>query len=164
MPLTKEEVCRLLDEKGIRYSSMEHEAVYTMDAMEAAGILSRGTVCKNLFLRDARGKNHYLVTVPGHRRTDLKALAARIGSTKLSFASEERLMKYLGLHQGSVSPLGILNDQDRAVTVVFDEALRGVPDIGIHPNDNTMTLWMAFSDLEQLIRDHGNPVLIIPFE
>lgn len=64
----------------------------------------KGSVCKNLFLRDAKGRQHFLVVLPGDRQADLGALAAALGSSKLSFASEERLMKHLGLTKGSVTP------------------------------------------------------------
>ena len=106
----KQEVYGLLREKDISFEKLEHEAVYTMEDMDKAGITAKGTVCKNLFLRDAKGKNHFLVTVPGEKRVDLKTLAEKIGSTKLSFASADRLSKYLGVEQGCVSPLGVLND------------------------------------------------------
>ena len=78
--LGKDEIYSLLNEKGISYDKMEHEAVYTIDDMDRLGITKRGLVCKNLFLRDAKGKNHFLVTVPENKRVDLKALAAQIGS------------------------------------------------------------------------------------
>ncbi len=160
----KELVYSTLDAKGISYAVMEHEAVYTMEDMDRVGITARGIVCKNLFLRDAKGREHYLVTVPEGKRVDLRALAEKIGSTKLSFASAERLEKYLGVTEGSVSPLGILNDESKSVIVVFDKELRGKSEVGIHPNDNTATVWLAFSDLLKLIDAHGNEVLYADFE
>lgn len=163
MTYGKQQVCDLLTEKGILFEKMEHEAVFTMEDMDRVGITGKGTVCKNLFLRDAKGKNHYLVTVPEETRVDLKALAEQIGSTKLSFASAERLAKYLGVEQGCVSPLGILNDESRSVVVVFDEALQGNTAVGIHPNDNAASLWLAFDDLRTLVQDHGNQVVMAHF-
>lgn len=159
----KQEIYSLLEAEGIAFEILEHEAVYTMEDMDSAGITGRGTVCKNLFLRDAKGKNHYLVTVPEKKRVDLKALAAQIGSSKFSFASAERLQKYLKVEQGCVSPLGVLNDESRSVTVVFDEDLCGNKAVGIHPNDNTATVWLAFDDLRRLIEKQGSAVLLARF-
>ena len=159
--LGKQEIYDLLTAKGVPYEKLEHIAVYTVEEMDAAGVGEKGLVCKNLFLRDAKGKNHYLVTVPENRRVDLKDLASRLGSTKLSFASEERLETYLGLQKGSVTPLGALNDDSRTVTVVFDAALEGKSAVGVHPNDNTATVWLNFSDLRLLIEEHGNPVVLV---
>ena len=72
--LGKEEIYHLLEEKGIAFEKLEHQAVYTMEDMDKAGITAKGTVCKNLFLRDAKGKKHFLVTVPEEKRVDLKIL------------------------------------------------------------------------------------------
>lgn len=159
----KQQIYNLLTEKGISFEKMEHEAVFTMEDMDRVGITGKGTVCKNLFLRDAKGKNHYLVTVPEEKRVDLKALAEQIGSTKLSFASAERLSKYLGVEQGCVSPLGVLNDESRSVMVVFDEMLQSNSAVGVHPNDNTASLWLTFEDLCMLVQDHGNQVVMAHF-
>ena len=76
--LYKEEIFALLDQKGIPYERMDHEAVFTMEAMDQAGITKKGCVCKNLFLRNANGKQHYLVTAPEHKRVDMKQLAQEI--------------------------------------------------------------------------------------
>lgn len=160
----KHEIYNLLDEKGIPFEKMEHEAVYTMEDMDKLGITQKGTSCKNLFLRDAKGKNHYLVTVPEEKRVDLKILASQVGSTRFSFASAERLMKYLGVEQGSVSPLGILNDESKNVTVVFDEDLQANDAVGVHPNDNTASIWLKFSDLRRIIEGHGNKIVFAKFE
>lgn len=159
----KQEIYALLEKKGIPFEKLEHEAVYTMEDMNRAGITGRGTVCKNLFLRDAKGKNHYLVTVPEEKKVDLKELATQIGSTKFSFASAERLQKYLGVEQGCVSPLGVLNDESRLVTVVFDADLQGNDAVGVHPNDNTATIWLSPNDLCRIIKEHGNEVVSARF-
>ena len=159
----KNEVYALLNDKGIPYEAVEHEAVFTMEEMERAGIDAHGCICKNLFLRDAKGRQHYLVTVPDERRVDLKWLSAALGSSKLSFASAERLDTYLKLPQGSVSPLGILNDESRSVIFAADATLASLPAIGVHPNDNTATVFLSFADLRRIIEAHGNSVVLIDF-
>ena len=69
-------------------------------------------------------------------------------------------MKYLGVEQGSVSPLGVMNNEDDTVVVVFDKSLSGKK-VGVHPNDNTTTLWLEFSDLKKVIEGVGNKVLMV---
>ena len=91
------------------------------------------------------------------KKVDLKDLQARIGSTPLRFASEERLEKHLGLTKGAVSPLGILNDEEKAVEMVIDNDLKAFDLLGVHPNDNTATLWITLADLEKVIADRGQP-------
>lgn len=160
----KQEIYALLESRGIAYEALEHEAVYMMEDMDRAGITTKGGVCKNLFLRDAKGKNHFLVTVPEGRRVDLKALSEKLGSTKLSFASAERLSTYLGVAQGCVSPFGVLNDESCSVTVIFDQSLQLSKAVGIHPNDNTASVWVDLGSLRRVIEEHGNPVKIVKFE
>lgn len=159
----KQEIYDFLTEKKVKFEKLEHDAVYTMEDMDNAGITEKGTVCKNLFLRDAKGKTHYLVTAPEEKNVDLRALSEKIGSTKLSFASAERLTKYLGVEQGCVSPLGVLNDESKSVIVIFDNDLQWNNEIGIHPNDNTATLWLSFKDLRKIIEGHGNSVMLVKF-
>ncbi len=156
-----QEIYSLLEEKGISHKIVEHEAVFTMEAMEQAGINQFGCICKNLFLRDAKGRQHFLVSVPDEQRVDLKALGEQLGTSKLSFASAERLEKYLGLTQGSVSPFGILNDESRSVIFVAAHAFESEGVIGIHPNDNTATVFLSFADVKALIEEHGNKVVMI---
>ena len=160
---TKQRIYDFLNEKGIKYDKLEHKVVYTMEEMDAAGITQKGTVCKNMFMRDYKGKNHFLLTVPEEKHVDLRALAEFIGSSKLSFGSAERLDKYLGLTQGSVSPLGLLNNEDKSVVMIFDRDLVGNKEIGVHPNDNSATIWLDFADLKKIIEEHGNEIIFAKF-
>ena len=154
-------VLEKLDELGIAYEMDVHEPVYTIEAMVALGLDKKGEIVKNLFLRDAKGKRHFLVVLPGSRQGDLKAIRDQLGSTALSFGSEDRLMRYLKLTKGSVSPLGILNDTEHAVEVVIDQALVGAARLGVHPNDNTATLWISYEGLRKVIDRCGNTVHLI---
>ena len=147
-----------LDEMGIAYEVERHEPVYTIEAMEELGLHKRGEVVKNLFLRDAKGKRHFLVVIPGGKQADLKKIRDQLGSTALSFGSEDRLERCLKLSKGAVSPLGVLNDAEHAVEVVFDKDLIGQKKLGVHPNDNTATVWISYDDLKKLVDHCGNKV------
>ena len=157
--MTPPELYAYLDGMGISYEVEEHAPVFTIDEMREMGI--KGSVCKNLFLRDAKGRQHFLVVLPGDRQADLGALAAALGSSKLSFASEERLMKHLGLTKGSVTPLAVIQDPDHTVQVLLDESLTGMDRLGVHPLVNTATLWISGADLLRFVRSCGNPVKIV---
>ena len=91
------------------------------------------------------------------KQADLRALGERLG-VKLSFASPERLAACMGLEKGSVTPFGVLNDQERKVEVLLDQDLRTRPLVAVHPNENTATVALAPEDLLQVLEDHGNPV------
>ena len=143
----KQRVYDALDKLKIKYEVVEHEPVHTMEDMDRLGLPEKGTLCKNLFLRDSKGKRHFLVTCEESKKVDLKALG------KLSFASEERLEKYLGLKQGSVSPFGLMNDEDHAVEFFIDKDLSKCKSLGIHPLENTATVFLSYKDLDKFLWD-----------
>lgn len=152
----RQKVYDKLNELGITYKVDEHPAAFTIEEVDKMGIFDKGVGCKNLFLRDGSGKRHFLVVVEGHKEVDLKKIRSQIVCSRLSFGSEERLNRCMKLTKGSVSPFGILNDDDRAVELVFDKALIGEKCVGFHPNLNTATVWLSFEDLIKVINDHGN--------
>ena len=156
----KEEVYKKLTESGVEYTVFEHIPVYTVDDMEKLSMPGIEFVTKNLFLRDDKGKNHYLIVLDKEKKADLKAIKDQIGSRPLSFASEDRLMKYLGLKKGAVTPLGVLNDAEAQVTVVFDRDLAGRGTVGVHPNDNTATVFVSYKDLLGIVKENGNQILL----
>lgn len=155
---TKDAVLNKLSEMGIDYAFMEHPPAYTIEEMDEMGITQRGYVCKNLFLRDAKGDRHFLVALDKDKKADLKSIQQQLGCTRLSFGSEERLYRCLKLTKGSVTLLGILNDPEAQVEVVLDSDLAGQGKIGVHPNENTATVWLSYDDLMKIIKQNGNAV------
>ena len=150
-------VLRTLTERNIPYQLWEHPAVYTIEEMDALDLPAPEAVVKNLFLRDAKGRRYFLVVLSKEKQADLRALGERLG-VKLSFTSPERLAACMGLEKGSVTPFGVLNDQERKVEVLLDQDLRTRPLVAVHPNENTATVALAPEDLLQVLEDHGNPV------
>lgn len=150
-----------LKELNIDYQLIEHEAAFTIDDMDNIDLEHEEYIIKNLFLRDSNGKRHFLVVVDKDKKTDLKNLRNEIGCSALSFASEERLLKYLDVKKGSVSPLGIINDSEKAVEVIIDKDLLNKELIGIHPNDNTASVFIKPNDLINIIETNGNKLYYI---
>lgn len=146
---------------GVHYQVVEHEPVYTIEEMERLDFPAGVEIAKNLFLRDGKGKRHFLVVLHKNKNADLRGLGEKLNAGKLSFASEQRLEKHLGLGKGAVSPFGALNDDDRAVEVVFDRDLAAHPLIGVHPNDNTATVILSCPDLLRVVEEHGNALLFV---
>lgn len=153
-----------LDARGIHYRVIYHSPVYTIEEMEQLELNQYGEIAKNLFLRNANGKVHFLVVLCHDKTVNLKELQKKLETSALSFASENRLQKYLNLTKGAVTPIGILNNHDQSVIVVFDNDLKEKDAIGIHPNDNTATVWMQFEDIVNLVTEHGNEVRFLDFE
>ena len=151
--------CAWLDEQGVPYQCVTHQAVFTIDEMKALRLDVHGTICKNLFLRDDKGRRHFLVVVSPDKVVDLKALGGKIGA-RLSFASEDRLVRFLNLTKGSVTPLGVLYDTSSAVEILIDRDLEGKR-VGVHPCENTATAFLSFADLLRILKQHGNQVSLI---
>lgn len=158
MTTQKEIVLDKLNQMGIDYREETHQAVYTLEDMVDIPLKSGEVIAKNLFIRDARGKNHFLLCLPGDKQVNLKEIRTIIGSSQLSFASEDRLQKYLGLEKGAVTPFGVINDKENNVKVYIDKGLKEATAVGFHPNDNTATLFLALDDVETFVKAHGNAV------
>jgi len=154
----EKKVLETLARLGISYARHEHPPVFTA---EEAAVHWRGVAgahCKNLFVRNQKGNRHYLIILPVDKKADLQSLARALGEDRFSFASPERLDRFLGLEPGSVSPFGLINDGKKAVVVVLDEDLRAAEALNFHPNVNTATLGLSADDFRRFLAWCGNPV------
>ncbi len=155
----KQEIYDYLKEKGIRHEITEHAAVFNMEELDAVELPYPDCDAKNLFVRDDRRRSYYLITVKGDKRVDLKEFRKTYGTKPLTFVKPDELSEILGLIPGAVSPFGLLNDAGKKVVFYIDAAFmddKGL--IGIHPNDNTATVWLKAEDLINIIENHGNEV------
>jgi Ala-tRNA(Pro) deacylase len=153
-----------LDALGISYERYEHPPVFTAEEASLHWAALNGTPCKNLFLRNKKGNRHYLVVMELSKQADLRYIAKLVSDDRLSFGSPERLMARLGVTPGSVTPLGLINDSDRAVRVLIDRDLRGASRLIFHPNINTASVVVSWSDLERFLAARGNPVSLVAIE
>ena len=147
----KENVYKKLDELNIKYKKVDHKAVFTMEEMAELNLDNEDEIVKNIFIRDDKKINYYLVLIAGNKRVNLKELRNNLGLRPLTFASEEDLEKYLGLHKGSVTVLGVLNDTNHIVKVLIDEDIKKFQEIGVHPNENTASIWLKLEDVEKIL-------------
>ena len=157
--MNKQEVYEFLKAKGIWHEITEHEAVYNMEELEKVELPYPEADAKNIFVRDDKRKNYYLITVKSNKRVNLKEFKKQNMTRQLTFASEEDLKLVMGLFPGAVTPFGVLNDAEKKVQVFIDEDFLENPGImGVHPNDNTATVWIKTNDLINIIKEHGNNV------
>lgn len=152
-----EEVLKILDSQNIAYQIVEHKAVYTVAEADAVAERVDGAQCKNLFLRNGKGKKYFLVIAEAHEKVDLAELGKQIGE-RLSFASPERLKKYLALEPGAVSAFGIINDEHAVVEVYVSKTLLGYDKVSFHPNVNTATLVLNTKDMLRFFDNAKNKV------
>lgn len=160
--MDKQQTYDYLTNHKINYETTEHEAVFNMDELGRVDVPYPGRDAKNLFVRDDKKQNYYMITVKGAKRVDLKQFKKDHGTRHLSFASADDLQDKLHLFPGAVTPLGLLNDETKKIQLFLDEDFEkdgGI--IGVHPCDNTATVWLQTTDLISLIKAHGNPVTTI---
>lgn len=140
----------LLINNQIPYERFDHVALFTCQDSDALAPDMPGAPTKNLFLRDGKGKKHFVVTISHSKRIDLKRLAQLLEVDRLSFASSERLKNYLGLEPGSVTLLAIVNDIDRQVEFIIDKELWQENSLQCHPLVNTATLVISRENILRL--------------
>ena len=162
--MDKKQIYEYIKERNIWFEITEHKAVFNMEELSKIDIPYPEADAKNLFVRDDKKRNYYLITVKGDKRVNLKEFKQKNNTRSLSFASKEDLMEMMNLIPGAVTPLGILNDEEKRINVFIDKDFvseSGI--IGVHPNDNTATLWLKTNDLIDILKEHGNTVNIIEF-
>ena len=140
-----------LDALGILYERIDHEALMTMEACQEVDDILQAAICKNLFLCTANKKQFYLLMIAGEKRLVTKELSKKIGSSRLSFADEEAMQRYLDITPGSVSVLGLLNDSENQVQLLIDADVLKEEYFGCHPCINTSSLRIRTADLMEKI-------------
>lgn len=159
-----EKILQQLRDWDIDYIRYDHQAFFSFEEGSEFFHSHPGGHCKNLFLRNAKGTQHYLVSLPGEKRINLTMLAQVLGESSLSFASPERLARYLAVTPGSVSLLGLINDRDHHVKVCIDQDLWHYENIFVHPNLNTSTLEISCVGIEKFLNAVGNQwqIMMLP--
>ena len=146
--LDKEIRCyRLLDDLGIEYQRVDHEAAATMEICAEIDKTLEATICKNLLLCNRQCTAFYLLMLPGDKNFRTSILSKEIGSSRLSFADAKYMEEFLDITPGSVSILGLMNDHDNRVQLLMDEDVLKGEYIGCHPCINTSSLRIKTSDM-----------------
>lgn len=157
----REKTVALLEELGIEVRLHEHGAVYTMEEVDRVcdRIYDNEIIAKNLFLKEHNEEKYYLIVVGGDKHADIKSVRRYLGTKPLSFATEEQLVKILGVTRGAVTPLGIIFDKEGLVSVIVDEELRGDVLFGVHPCENTSTVYLKYDELEKIAAKFGRHLI-----
>ena len=154
-----------LDELGIEYKRIDHEAAFTMEVCAEIDAALDATICKNLFLCNKQETDFYLLMMPGDKKFKTKDLSKQLEVARLSFANEEYMEKFLDITPGSVSVMGLMNDKENRVRLVIDEDVLKGAEIGCHPCTNTSSIKLATKDLVDKIlpaMKHTMTVVTLP--
>ena len=152
----RDKVFQWLDSHNIEYSWYEHPEAPTIDIARQYWRQDGSKHCKNLFFRNHKGNRHYLVVFDSERTMAIHDLEQILHQGKLSFASAERMMRWLGLCPGSVSPFGLINDTENHVYLFLDETLREQESLSFHPNHNRITVVKSRAEFERYHSEVGN--------
>ena len=150
------EVYQILASLSIPFDYYEHPPVPTVEEASKYWVDIEAAHCKNLFFRNHKGNRHYLVIFDYKQNLNIRDLEQRLKQGKLSFASEQRMQKYLGLTPGSVSPMGLIHDRENHVHLFIDKNLRQASRISFHPNLNTASLVIPFEGFVKYLNNSGN--------
>ena len=163
MLITREHILAYLAERDIEVSTYDHPPVYTVEEARRHTHHLPGGHCKNLFLKDKKGRL-WLVTLLDDRRADLNALSKRLGAARFSFGKPELLREALGVEPGSVTPLAIVNDTAGRVTHVLDTGLLAAGTVNCHPLRNDATTAIGSADLLRFVRSTGHEPLVLDLD
>jgi Ala-tRNA(Pro) deacylase len=153
-PYYPQNILTLMNNLQVSYQLYRHIPVFTVEEADKVSGDIAGAHVKNLFLRDKR-ENMFLVSLRTTTTLDLKKLSAVLGAGRFSFGSPERLWTYLGVKPGSVTPLAILNDTGKKVTLILEKGMMEEEIINIHPLDNSMTVGMPPKELMKILENNS---------
>ncbi len=149
-------VTEWLDAHSLKYDIYHHEPSPTIEIAMQNWRADGSLHCKNLFFRNHKGNRHYLVCFDCSQSLAIHDLEHRLHQGKLSFASPERMMRWLGLEPGSVSPFGLINDEQNHVHLFLDQTIRNHDLLSFHPNDCRATVVISREEFERYLQMVGN--------
>ncbi len=153
---SRNKVLNKLNQLGIPYEVFEHPPLDTIEIALKYWKDIDAMHCKNLFFRNHKGNRHYLVIIKETTPFSIRSLEQKLKQGKLTFGSPKRLLKYLGVKPGSVSPFGLINDEEHHIHLFLDEQLHQADKISFHPNENTASLVLNYHDFMKYLDASGN--------
>lgn len=156
---TEKDLFHLFDQLNIETKTYGHEPLFTVEQAKKAVAHIPGGHCKNLFLKDSK-KRFWLIVAQADAKVSLKKMAKDLPAPELRFAQPELLKQYLDLEPGSVTPFGLINDKEHAITVVLDQSLFDYDTLSFHPLRNTASTTIAPQDLKKFIEHLGNRIIL----
>ena len=155
LPTKPEKLLLKFEELGIKYNKFEHPPLFTVNDAKKHQKGMKGIHVKNLFLRDKKKKNFLLITEQD-TEINMKTLHQKIGSHRLSFGNLDRLWQYLGVRPGAVSPLALINDQEKSITLLVQDILQTEQQIHFHPLVNDLTVGLKLNELDPFFKFTGH--------
>lgn len=162
LPTTPDTLFKILKLLKIFHDLHHHEPIFTVEEGLHLKAKIPGIHCRNLFLKDKKGKM-FLITAANETKIDLKTLPEALNCGRLSFGSKDRLMQHLGIYPGAVTPFTAINDTTHAVQIILDKTMMEADIMCVHPLDNAMTIALAPNDLLKFFTHTGHGPQILAF-
>ena len=162
IPISPKKLVNVLENIGFSYEMFHHEPIFTVEEGLHLKAKIPGIHCRNLFLKDKKGKM-FLITAANETKIDLKSLPERLDCGRLSFGSKDRLMEYLGIYPGAVTPFSAINDKNNDVAIILDQRMMEADIMNVHPLDNAITIGFAPNDLLKFFEYTGHNPQILAF-
>lgn len=143
----EERTYKLLSDLNIDYKLVRHEAVYTIAAAKDIDERLGLKICKNLFLSSNHGENFYLLFMPVGKRFNTGRVSKQVGGGRMTFGTDEKMLEFLDITPGSVSPMGLMNDKSNRVRFLVDKDVLDQEFTAMHPCVNTATIVLRTKDL-----------------
>ena len=154
------EIKQYLKELNIGFKTFSHPPLYTCEQAQIYNKDIRGIHCKNLFLKNKKTTNYYLIIIPADEKLNLKEFESLLNE-KLTFANEKELKNILNLTAGAVSPFGLINDKDNKTILIIKKQIWNSDFVSFHPNINTETLELTGKDFQKYVKSLNNKLLVI---
>lgn len=150
-----------LNELEIDFKIVDHPPAFTTEEADKYIEGHDGVRTKSMFLTDRKKKNFYLVILDDYKRLDMDLFKDIVGEKKVKMASENSLMEKMKLPAGTVSPFGLLNNEDHDIKFYMDKEIADEEIMTFHPNTNEKTLFLKTKDLFKYLDNIGYEVNII---
>ncbi len=150
------EIYNKLEELNINFKYYEHPAIPTIELALIHKKNIEATHCKNIFLRNHKGKKHFFIVLEQNLKVNIRQLELMLKQGKLSFASDKRLIKYLNVKQGAVSPFGLIYDTENNTHIFIDKTLKDAEKLSFHPNVSDASLVVKTTDFIKYLDNIGN--------
>ena len=162
MPASPTDLFDFLDAHAIAHSTVEHAATFTVEEGRHLKASMPGGHSKNLFMKDKDG-TLVLISAWADSQLKLNQLHKLIGTRRLSFASPDLMLEYLGVIPGAVTAFGLMNDTEQRVQFIVDAALMGFDTVNFHPLVNTATTAISQADLRRFVTATGHALTEVDF-
>ena len=159
-----QQVANKLQELEITFDVVEHPPVFTTEQADSYIEGMEGVRTKSMFLTNRKKTQYYLLIMNDKKRLDMDDFKVQVGADRIRMASLDSLAEKMTLPAGTVSPFGLLNNEEKDILVYFDKDIVSEDIMTFHPNTNEKTIFIKSKDLFRFLESIGFTygVLILP--